>query len=85
MSQYIAYLYEVVEEIGEDERVIPDAIRTEDNQLYLLIERAIFTLKVLGRAWAEAHLSIMRKRYPERRYTYRRIPLNHDPEPPYGG
>lgn len=82
MTQYMAYLYEVVEVIGEDTRPITAECRTEDQMIYMLIERAVFTLGVMGHAWAEAKLALMKKAYPDRDYTYRRIRLNHDPEPP---
>ena len=83
MSQHILYMYEVLEVLGEEAPLDTDGMAIEDAKAMLLIDRAVFSLNRLGWGWANKRMELVKKAYPEREYTHRRVRLLWDPEPPW--
>lgn len=82
-SKYYIYVYEVLEvleNIPPEER---ERLPHIDYFVHALMDRAAFGMSTVGHAWASQVVSLLKKAYPEREYTYRRIRLHLDPDPPY--
>lgn len=85
-AHYYVDVYEVLEVL---EKITPEERERLTGPTYiymekacLVISRAAFRFHVSGLAWSKQMIALLKKRYPEREYAYRRYRMLEDPEPP---